>query len=50
MLVHTRTLLAARLLKQEAIATRANEHKTQEQKRIQEGETLSQEDANDIKA
>jgi hypothetical protein len=50
MLVHNRTLLAARLLQQEAIAAAASRRSSQKQKCIQKGGTLSQEEANNIKA
>jgi hypothetical protein len=42
--------LAAQLLHQEAVATSATERKTRKRKRIQKGGTLSQEEADDIKA
>jgi hypothetical protein len=48
MMLHNRTLLAAQLLHQEAVATSATERKSQKQKRIQKGGTLSKEEADDI--
>jgi hypothetical protein len=50
MLVHNGTLLAARLLQQEAIAAAASGRKNRKRKRIQKGGTLTQEEADDIKA
>jgi hypothetical protein len=50
MMLHNGTLLAAQLLHQEAVATSATERKTRKRKRIQKGGTLSQEEADDIKA
>ncbi|EUC26892.1 hypothetical protein COCCADRAFT_31459 [Bipolaris zeicola 26-R-13] len=50
MILHSQTLLAARVLQPKASNKAASEHKSRKRKRIQEGGDLSKEQAEDLTA